>query len=195
MRWCKYFVLLGLQQAACSDSSTDESATEATEADSTDSVGDATDAAETDESATDAAETEGAEPDASSAQPAEEEACGGRGEALDGLEVESEQGLMLRLIAAEPEEQIVGDNAWTFEIEDDGSPVEGLEEVMAVTPFMPDHGHGTAVAVEISEVEAGEYELSPVNLRMPGYWLITIEIDAATEDDEPDVATFGVCVE
>ncbi len=190
-RWCKYAIFLGLLQPACSDSSTDESVTEATEADSTDSDGDATDAAETDESATDAAQTEGEQPDASSA---EEEPCGGRGEALDGLEVESEQGLMLRLIAAEPEEQIVGDNAWTFAIEDDGSPVEGLEEVMAVTPFMPDHGHGTAVAVEISEVEAGQYELSPVNLRMPGYWLITIEIDALSEDDEPDVATFGVCV-
>ncbi len=122
-----------------------------------------------------------------------ESVCDGRGVELPGLEVETEHGLTLRLLQAEPPEQIVGDNAWLFELDQGGEPMGGLSDSVVVTPFMPDHGHGTAVAVSVAEIAPGQYELSPVNLRMPGYWLITVEIAIAEGDTE--VAQFGVCVE
>ncbi len=169
--WCRYLIFPALLHLGCSDGDSE-----------------ADDASHTE--ATDPGEVTDSSPGALDA--GDEDVCADRGVPLEGLEVESQQGIQFRLVQAQPEEQIVGDNAWRFELQQDDELVEGLADVMTVTPFMPDHGHGTAVAVGVAEVEPGEYELSPVNLRMPGYWLITIEIAG---DGGADVAQFGVCVE
>lgn len=138
--------------------------------------------------------------------------CAGHADAvrgdLVGLEMASQQGKTWRLVSAVPREPVVGDSTWIVAIEERGVPVPGLAERTEVTPFMPDHGHGTAVAVEVQEVEPGSYQWSPINLRMPGYWLITAVFDGASGDDassdgassgdaasDGDVLQLGVCVE
>lgn len=129
-----------------------------------------------------------------SSDGSEADACGGRGESLDALEVSGDSGSILRVVASEPDRMVVGDHAWTVELTRDGEPRLGLAERMQVTPFMPDHGHGTAVVVQIDALEDGRYRLAPVNLRMPGYWRITIEI-ADAGDEAAETLQFGVCVQ
>lgn len=126
--------------------------------------------------------------------------CEGRASALRGdlvgLELPSERGKTLQLVATAPRPPGVGDNTWTVEIEEGGTPLVGLAERMEVTPFMPDHGHGTAVAVEVSEVAPGSYEWSPINLRMPGYWLVTATLaEESGSSEDADLVQLGLCVE
>ena len=60
--------------------------------------------------------------------------------------------------------------------------------------MMPDHGHGTPVNAEVTVMPTpGQYELSPVNLFMTGYWEITLEL--TLPKGETDSVMFGFCVE
>ena len=57
---------------------------------------------------------------------------------------------------------------------------------------MPDHQHGTPINVVIDPMPtAGQYKLSPVNLRMPGLWQTTIE---AQDGNDVDKAVFAFCI-
>ena len=110
-----------------------------------------------------------------------------------GLEKTGPDGMVFRLDDAEPGLPIRGDNVWTFAIDaDDGSPLDGA--AVDVTPFMPDHQHGTPIAVEITpQGEAGKYVAQPVNLWMPGLWEITIKATPAggvTADAQQTVFRF-----
>lgn len=99
---------------------------------------------------------------------------------------------MVRIVAAEPAEPIRGDNTWTVQVTDpDGNPLEGMS--IDASPWMPDHGHGTAVEEEVVELSAGEFELSPLNLFMAGYWEVTLELTDA--DGGTDEVMVAVCVE
>ena len=85
------------------------------------------------------------------------------------------------------------DNTWMIRIQDEaGAPLSGLS--MVVTPWMPDHGHGTLDPPIVTELsEPGEYEVNPVDLRMPGLWEVTVEVaDGTGLEDE---VTFAFCVE
>lgn len=139
-----------------------------------------------------------AEPDSSVPDAASDtmtDLCGGRGADLGALMLESEQGRTWTLVEREPERTVVGDQSWVFEVSNEqGEPWQGVADQIVVTPFMPDHGHGTAVVVHVEEVASGKYRLVPVNLRMPGYWLITITAPASFADGGADELQFGVCV-
>ncbi len=133
-------------------------------------------------------------------EPAEagavEEGCDGRGRALEGLLVSSEGDAggvaTLEFLAGEPMPPIVGNNSWLFGLEVGGKPLPDLAAAITVTPFMPDHGHGTPTKVNVVEEEPGEYRFEPVHLRMAGFWEIRVELES-----EVRVAdwVFGVCVE
>jgi hypothetical protein len=123
-------------------------------------------------------------------------ACDGRGQALQGLEVAAEVDaggtLTLSFIDGEPMPPIVGNNSWSFRLELDGEPLTDASSAITVTPFMPDHGHGTPTAVNVEEEDAGTYRFEPVHTRMAGYWEMRIDV----ETDEVSAAlVFGVCVE
>ncbi len=65
---------------------------------------------------------------------------------------------------------------------------------VVATPLMPDHGHGTPINAEVTELTTpGEYEVTPVNLWMPGLWEITIEVTNGA--DVSDAVTFAFCIE
>jgi hypothetical protein len=119
--------------------------------------------------------------------------CNGRGVDIDGFELSGDHGVDLAFQSAEPMPPVTGDNTWVVELTDaDGEPVVDAGEDIAITPHMPDHGHGTPVAVQVAEQDDGVYRLAPVNTFMPGYWQITLEL---TTDELSDVLVFGVCVE
>jgi len=86
-----------------------------------------------------------------------------------------------------------GDNTWRVRVTDPAG--EGMPDLaMAVTPFMPDHQHGTTVEVVVTQgTTAGEYVLAPVNLFMPGLWEVTLAM--TTEDGTEDEVVFRFCVD
>lgn len=110
-----------------------------------------------------------------------------------GLAGAGSTDVQIMLMEAIPGPPRKDDNTWRIQVMDSAdAPLTGLN--ITVTPWMPDHGHGTSVTAEVTELlEAGEYELSPVNLRMPGLWETTIEVDDGAELQ--DAVVFSFCIE
>ena len=87
-----------------------------------------------------------------------------------------------------------GTDTWTIEVDDAaGTPTDGV--VTGVSPYMPDHRHGTT-PVMISAAGAGTYTLTPLYLYMSGYWEITVNLTGAsgTGGATTDSAMFPICV-
>jgi hypothetical protein len=99
------------------------------------------------------------------------------------------------LMNATPAPPIRGDNSWVIQINQMtsgaiGAPVDGAD--IFVSPFMPDHGHPAAKTVVIEATgNPGEYEMSPINLWMPGMWETTIDATSAGGDD---LVVFRFCI-
>jgi hypothetical protein len=57
---------------------------------------------------------------------------------------------------------------------------------------MPDHDHGSPTIVAVNSGADGTYDLSSLNLFMPGVWRITIggALDSATDND----VIFNFCI-
>ena len=112
-------------------------------------------------------------------------------EFIVGLDKVGQNGLKVVLLEATPARPAKGDNDWRIQVLDaTDTALDGLQ--IGVTPWMPDHGHGTTVKTVVSEVEGatGEYTLSPVNLWMPGLWTVTLNIN-----DSADEVVFATCIE
>jgi YtkA-like len=118
--------------------------------------------------------------------------CGGRAFLLPELRINNSLGLSLSLLSAEPEVPVVGNSSWLVALESEEGNVVAAASRIEVTPYMPDHGHGTAVAVEVYEEAPGSYRLAPINLRMPGYWEITLTL---TGDAGVQSIMVPVCVD
>src|SRR5580692_8632643 len=110
-----------------------------------------------------------------------------------GLEVMGEKGLMnFSMMDAMPAPPARNNNTWMVKITATGATGSGSGSGSAVaagslvsdigtvgsavalsafsaTPYMPDHGHGTSIEVIPTNEGDGMYELTPVNLWMPGY--------------------------
>src|SRR5262245_20565140 len=75
-----------------------------------------------------------------------------------GLEKVSQSGLHYQLMMSDPAPPARGDNHMTLHLETAAAaPMGGAP--LTVVPYMPDHGHGTAVPVVITErtTVVGEY--------------------------------------
>ncbi len=97
------------------------------------------------------------------------------------------------LLESTPGPPAKGDNRWLLLVKDSaGLPLSDL--AMTVTPFMPDHGHGTSIKTVVTTgANPGEYVVDPINLWMPGYWEVTVRVtDGASIDDS---VIFGPCIE
>ena len=53
---------------------------------------------------------------------------------------------------------------------------------VVLTPFMPDHGHGTA-DVEIEEVGNGQFTFKAIDLVMPGLWDMDFQISCPSVEE------------
>lgn len=86
--------------------------------------------------------------------------------------------LNVKLVESRPGPPIKGTNAMTIEIRDAaGQPVDGA--MVTVTPWMPDHAHGSAVKPEVTPAGEGKYEIEKVYLAMAGLWQIKIAVQPA----------------
>jgi hypothetical protein len=67
------------------------------------------------------------------------------------------------------------------------APMDGL--AISVDPEMPDHNHGTTPVGVMPVGSGGLYMMSPVNLYMAGYWVVTLSIVAPPSADAPDAGS------
>jgi hypothetical protein len=97
-----------------------------------------------------------------------------------------------KLVSSDPAPPARGDNVWIVELStmtSPASPVTGAS--MTVTPFMPDHEHGSGETVVVTPMsEPGRYKLEPVNLWMPGLWEVTMQVSGTPSDR----AVFKFCL-
>ncbi len=117
-----------------------------------------------------------------------------------GIEKTGSAGYTLSLLDSLPAPPQKGDNSWSLELRDPvGELMPGY--TLETAPFMPDHGHGTAVEALVTDDGDGIYTLNPVNFFMPGYWETTITVvdqgETESEDDDTDIDTmlFKFCIE
>lgn len=102
----------------------------------------------------------------------------------------SGQQMTFTLLSATPAPPKRGDNAWTLQLTNAAGPVTGA--TIVVSPFMPDHQHGTPIEVKVTPLpDAGQYELSPINMWMPALWETTVQ---ATANGTTDRVIFKFCV-
>ena len=90
------------------------------------------------------------------------------------------------LTSAMPAPPGFSDNTWIVQINAMSGGVVGAPAANAsltVTPFMPDHAHGT-LRVDVQPMpDAGQYKLTPITLWMAGLWEITIDATAGAAHD------------
>lgn len=99
-----------------------------------------------------------------------------------GLEVEG-ASITVRVVSARPLQPIVGTNQWVLHVDDtNGVAVTGAS--VTVTPFMPDHGHGSPVRTVVSELRGGDYRASELFFSMPGYWQTRVQVTRTVDAGE-----------
>jgi hypothetical protein len=111
-----------------------------------------------------------------------------------GMEKQGAEGkLRVRLVESAPAPPGKGENVWTLQVMDaGGAAVDGA--MFMITPFMPEHGHGSGVTPAVTELGMdGMYEVSGIDLAMAGVWEVTLVI--TTADGESDTVMFAFCVE
>jgi hypothetical protein len=113
-------------------------------------------------------------------------------EYVAGLEKIGASGLAVVLVESTPAPPAKNDNTWRLRVLDSaGTPLGGL--TVEVTPFMPDHGHGTPINAEVTALaEPGEYQAAPINLWMPGLWEVRVAVESP---DVSDSVVFRFCIE
>ena len=101
----------------------------------------------------------------------------------------SGDGFRVSLIEGNPAPPAIGKNTWTLRVTNSsGQPVSGLSP--AVHPYMPDHGHGTALPEVVAGTEAGTYQIRAMDLFMAGVWQIEVSLGTA----QPDQVMFTYCL-
>jgi hypothetical protein len=97
-----------------------------------------------------------------------------------------------KLLSADPSPPVAGFNTLQLELSTmtaPTSPVTGAS--LSVRPYMPDHKHPASEPVLVKPMSAaGQYELAPVDMWMPGLWEVTIRVNGA----ESDSAVFRFCL-
>lgn len=111
---------------------------------------------------------------------------------LAGMQKQAPGGTLVALAEAMPAPPGRDDNTWSIDVSKSGAALAGA--TVKVTPFMPDHRHGTSVPVVVTPDPAtpGRYQLSPINLWMPGLWEITIDVTPA--GGTRDSVVFRFCI-
>jgi YtkA-like protein len=91
--------------------------------------------------------------------------------------------LTFTMVSGDPAPPARGDNTWVVQIDTQAAAAPVTNATIDVTPFMPAHQHGAGKAVQVMPMPtAGQYQLAPVNLWMPGVWETTINVTAPTAD-------------
>ena len=109
-----------------------------------------------------------------------------------GLAKQTSGALSVKLMEATPAPPAKQSNALTFVVADAaGKGVDGA--TLSVTPFMPDHGHGSSVKPTVTPMGGGTYDVANVYLPMPGLWRLTVTVQMPNVAAQ-DVA-FSFCID
>lgn len=111
-----------------------------------------------------------------------------------GMQVASTTGTFtVKLLDSNPAPPVKGSDVWTIEVDDAAAaPVDAL--AISVTPWMPDHGHGTE-PVTVTAEGLGKYGLDPLYLYMHGYWEIRLAIASGTGSSATiEDAVLPICI-
>ncbi|MBK7863910.1 MAG: hypothetical protein IPJ65_35940 [Archangiaceae bacterium] len=109
-----------------------------------------------------------------------------------GMSKRSSSGrVMAVLLSADPAPPERGNNAWSVKLT--GARGEALDGELAVTPYMPEHGHGTSVAPGVERQGDGSWKVSPLYLFMPGIWEVTLAPSA--DAGAADSPVFSFCID
>lgn len=99
-------------------------------------------------------------------------------------------GLTVKIVESNPSPPQKGTNTMTLEIADAaGAPVDGA--TVAVTPWMPDHAHGSALTPVATPMGGGRYAVSKIYYPMPGLWQVTVSVQ--TPGAAAQEVTFNFC--
>jgi len=101
--------------------------------------------------------------------------------------------LTAELVYSTPGPPIKGTNMWSLVVKDSsGAPVDGA--TILVTPYMPDHNHGTSVRAVVTPMGNGTYAIAPLYFFMAGLWQTTLDIKSA-DSATTDSVVFAFCVD
>ena len=97
-----------------------------------------------------------------------------------------------KLLSSDPAPPVAGFNILQLQLSTMATPTAPVTGAsMSVRPWMPDHMHGASEPVLVKPMSAaGQYELAPVDMWMPGLWEVTIRVNGA----ESDSAVFRFCL-
>lgn len=98
-------------------------------------------------------------------------------------------GFRVSLLEGSPAPPAIGKNTWTLRVTNtSGQPVSGLS--LSVHPYMPDHGHGTALPDVIAGTESGTYQIRAMDLFMAGVWQVEVSLGTV----QSDLIVFTYCL-
>ena len=99
----------------------------------------------------------------------------------------------VKILDAQPAPPTKGTNVLTLQVMDAaGAPVNGAS--VTVVPFMPDHGHGSAVMPVVTALGAdGKYTVEKLYLAMAGLWELRVNVTAPGA--APSDVTFAFCLD
>jgi len=99
--------------------------------------------------------------------------------------------LQVMIVESTPSPPKKGTNTMLLQIVDAaGKPVEGA--TVSVTPYMPDHAHGSAVVPAVTSMGEGKYAVAKLYYPMPGLWKVTVTVQMAGGAAPQEVA-FNFC--
>jgi hypothetical protein len=111
-----------------------------------------------------------------------------------GMERTGKNNLVkMSLTLSDPAPPHKGTNVWTLRLSDtEGAGQRGA--TINVTPWMPDHQHGTSVKATVTPGAAdGAYTAMPLYLFMAGLWEVTFDVTTAA--GVKDSVVFRFCVD
>jgi len=110
------------------------------------------------------------------------------------IEVGTQSRVQIALLDADPAPPDLHANSWTLQLLDMSErPMTEDVSFSRVKPWMPDHGHGTAIEPVVGALDAdGKTVVTGIDFRMPGVWTVTYDIDTA---NGPDSVVFSFCID
>jgi len=103
--------------------------------------------------------------------------------------------VILTLLSSTPGPPVKGTDTWIVQFLD-GTGAPSAAQITSVTPYMPDHRHGTSIVPVITPSDDAAtpdaFVVEPLYLYMSGYWEITFQVTTAA--GVADSVMFPICI-
>jgi hypothetical protein len=106
-----------------------------------------------------------------------------------GTSKTSDQGLFAVSYQSELDPLTINElHTWIVHVEtSDGEPID--DATVVIDGGMPEHNHGMPTQPLVTALGNGDYRVEGMKFQMPGWWTITVSVDAAGQQDR---ATFNL---